>query len=124
YSAACDQLDWVTYLITLLMRLLPSTSSTSARSSDACSTSKREVPKCMSVLRGFDRKRARARPDQCNGWNTAYAPVNSRHAELKPLAVARQRVRGVADPAHPWGFADHERHACFTGYRIVTRSLP
>src|SRR5690606_12553020 len=66
HSAACDQVDWVRYLIAVEKRLLPSTSSTSPRRRVAATSSGRLVGPRAWPGRGRARNRARRLPIHCN----------------------------------------------------------
>src|SRR4249919_723356 len=65
YRAACDQVDWVRYLMALEKRLVPSTSSTSPLRSVAAITSRGLVGTWVRLGRGFARNRASRVPMLC-----------------------------------------------------------
>src|SRR3546814_5138272 len=64
HNAACDQVGWVMYLIAELIRLVPSTSSTSPLRKVAASASGLLVGPAGAALAGAERKRASQRPSQ------------------------------------------------------------
>src|SRR6185503_1002730 len=55
YKAACDQVDWLKYLIAEEKRLVPSTSTTSPLRRVAAIKSRELVGRCDWLTRGFER---------------------------------------------------------------------
>ena len=98
YSAACDQVDWLRYLIAVENRVLPSTSSTSPLRNAAATRLRGLVGRCEWLALGFDRKRARWRPNRRNGDNIDYCSGDDRFDVMARPVRTWPRAQGASLP--------------------------
>lgn len=95
YSAACDQVDWVRYLIALERRLVPSTSSTSPTRRVAARCSGGKAGSWLWPGRGVAASGGRLAEDQGHATTTSSAPG---WADDKASAKPRDRLTSLGQP--------------------------